>query len=156
MNPFAALERGSEGRVLEEGAVLDRLVHAHEILKQHSAGADREVADLAVSHLSRGQPDRAARGLEGGVRKGAPEPVEVRSRGELDGVARSGRCAAPAVEDDECYELVLAPARQIAMKDSSSSDAPPTSAPSTFGVRGAPRRYPAWPTRPRSPGRPAR
>src|SRR3954471_15466470 len=133
MSPFAALERGRKGRVLEEGAVLDRLVHAHQILKQHSAGADREMADLAVSHLSRRQPDRAARGLERRVGKGPPEPVEIRSVRELDGVARSSRCAAPAVEDDEGYELVLAPARQIAMKDSSSSDAPPTSAPSTSG-----------------------
>ena len=33
------------------------------------------------------------------------------------------------------YEGMLAPARQIAMKDSSSSDAPPTSAPSTSGWR---------------------
>ena len=133
MNAFAALESGREGRILEEGAVLDRLVHAHQILKEHSAGADRQVADLAVSHLSRRQPDRAGRGLERGMRKGSPEPVEVRSLRELDGVASSGRRAAPAVEDDEGYELVFAAARQIAMKDSSSSDAPPTSAPSTSG-----------------------
>ena len=130
---FAALERSRQSRVLEEGAVLDCLVHAHEVLKEHSAGADREMADFAVPHLPWRKPDRAARGFELRVRKGSPQTVEVRSLRELDGVAGPGRCAAPTVEDDEGYELVLAAARQIAMKESSSSDAPPTSAPSTSG-----------------------
>ncbi len=40
-----------------------------------------------------------------------------------------GRCAAPAVEDDERYEVDAA--RQIAAKESGSSEAPPTRAPST-------------------------
>jgi hypothetical protein len=57
MDPLAALERAEERRVRKERAILDRFVHAHEILKEHTTRADREVADLAVSHLSRRQAD---------------------------------------------------------------------------------------------------
>ena len=41
-----------EDRVLEEAAVLDRVVDAHEILLHHAAGTEVEMTDLAVSHLS--------------------------------------------------------------------------------------------------------
>ena len=65
------------------------------------------------------------------ARELGPEPVEDRRLGQLDGVAWPGRRAAPPVEDDQRYEV--APDRQIAMNESRSSDAPPTSAPSTLG-----------------------
>src|SRR6266550_3044840 len=133
MHPLASFEGAHQGRVLEERPVFDRLVDAHEVLKQDASGADREVSDFAVAHLSGRQPDGLARRVERGVRERLPQPVEVRGVGELHGIARSGRREAPAVEDDERYEGMLAPARQIAMKDSRSSDAPPTSAPSTSG-----------------------
>ena len=61
----------------------------------------------------------------------APQPVEDRRVRELDRVSRAGRGAAPPVEDDERYEGKLR--RQIAAKESTSSEAPPTSAPSTPG-----------------------
>src|SRR5439155_20187744 len=94
-------------------------------------GADRQVSDLRVPHLARRKPDRLARGRDRLVRIGPPEPVEDRGVGELDRVPGPGRRAAPAVEDDERYERVAAAARRIASKDSTSSDAPPTRAPST-------------------------
>ena len=124
-----ALERADERRVLEEGAVANRDVHALEVLEEDPPGADREVADLGVAHLSLRQPDRLARGLQRRVRVLPPEPVEDGRLRQLDGVARPGRCAAPAVEDDERYEVDAA--RQIAAKESGSSEAPPTRAPST-------------------------
>ena len=126
-----ALERPDERRVLEERAVADRLVHAHQVLEEDPPGADRQVPDLGVAHLPRRQPDRLAGGLQRRVRVLAPEPVEHRRRRQLDGVARPGRRAAPAVEDDERYEVDAA--RQIAAKESGSSEAPPTSAPSIAG-----------------------
>ena len=122
------LERAVERRVLEERAVADRDVHALEILEEDPARADREMADLGVAHLALRQPDRLARGLQRRVRKLAPEPVEHRRPRELDRVARPRRRAAPAVEDDERYEVDAA--RQIAAKESGSSEAPPTRAPS--------------------------
>src|SRR5262245_35914091 len=131
MRAFAALECSRQSGVLEEGAVLDRLVHAHEVLEEHAARTNREMADLGVPHLAVRKTDGLAGGRERRVRVRAPEPVEVGRVGELDRVAGTGRCAAPAVEDDERYEWMAA--RQIAVNESSSRDAPPTSAPSTSG-----------------------
>ena len=117
--------------VLEERPVLDRLVHPHQVLEEDAAGADRQVPDLGVAHLTGRQADRLAGCLERRMRVLGPEPVEDRRVRELDGVSRAGRRQPPAIEDDERYERV--PARQIAANDSTSSEAPPTSAPSTSG-----------------------
>ena len=125
------LERGHERRVLEEGAVADSGVHALQVLEEDPAGADRQVTDLGVAHLTGRQADRLARGCERRVRVLAPEPVEDRRPRQLDRVAGPGRRAAPAVEDDERYEVDAA--RQIAAKESGSSEAPPTRAPSIEG-----------------------
>ena len=129
VNTIAPLEGAAERVILEEGAVLDRLVHTHQILVEDAPGPDRQMADLRVPHLPRGESNRLAGGLEGRVRVLAPEPVEDGRVGELHGIPRPGRRAAPAVEDDERYEA----ASQIAAKDSTSREAPPTSAPSTSG-----------------------
>jgi hypothetical protein len=98
---LAALEGADEGGILEEGPVLDRLVHAHQVLEEHAAGADRQVPDLGVAHLARGKADRLAGGLQGRVRVLGPELVEDGRLGQLDGVARARRSQAPTIEDDE-------------------------------------------------------
>ena len=128
---LAAFESGREGGILEERSVLDRLVHAHEVLEEDAAGADRQVTHLRVPHLAGREADGFSRGFERRVRVRAPEAVEVRRFGELDGVAGTGRRTAPAVEDDERYERIAA--RQISVKESRSREAPPTRAPSTAG-----------------------
>src|SRR5215204_5043695 len=89
------------------------------------------MADLRVAHLTRREADRLAGRLDGRVRVLGPEAVEDRSVRLLDRVARTGRRQAPAVQDDENYERVAL--RQIAANDSTSSEAPPTRAPSTSG-----------------------
>ena len=91
------------------------------------------MSDLGVPHLAVGQADGRARGGELRVRELAPEPVEDGRLGELDRVARTRRRDPPAVEDDERYEGIRAAVSHIALKESTSSDAPPTSAPSTSG-----------------------
>ena len=123
-----ALEHGPQRRVLEERAVADGGVHALQVLEEDPAGSDRQMPDLGVAHLSGREPDGLTRCRERRVRELAPEPVEDRRSRQLDGVAGTGRSAAPAVEDDERYEVDAA--RQIAAKESGSSEAPPTSAPS--------------------------
>ena len=128
---LAALECPDEGRVLEERAVLDRLVDAHQVLEEHAPGADRQVPDLGVAHLAVRQADRLAGRLQRRVRVLGPEPVEHGGVGELDRVPRPGRGESPPVKDDKRYERIAA--RQIAANDSTSSDAPPTRAPSTLG-----------------------
>ncbi len=132
-----APERRDERLVLEEGAVADGAVDALEILVEHAARADRQVADLGVAHLAGRQPDRLAGRAELGVRELAPEPVEDRCVGELDRVARARRRDPPAVEDHERDErerhVAAAAASHIAANESIASDAPPTSPPSTSG-----------------------
>jgi hypothetical protein len=108
VNVSPALTRSLEGttkcRVLEDRPVCNGHVHAHQILEEDAAGADREVADLRVPHLPLGQSDGGAGGCERGVGIGRPEPVEDGRICELDRIARSGRGEAPAVENDERYE----------------------------------------------------
>jgi hypothetical protein len=50
-------EGACERRALEELAVLDRAVDPHQVLEDHAPGADRQVADLGVPHLSRRETD---------------------------------------------------------------------------------------------------
>ena len=113
------------------GLVSDGGVHALQVLEEDPAGADRQVTDLGVAHLAGRQADRLAGRRQPRVRVLVPEPVEHRRAGQLDRVARPGRRAAPPVEDHERYEVDAA--RQIAAKESGSSEAPPTSAPSIEG-----------------------
>ena len=91
------------------------------------------MTDLGVAHLAFRQADRLAGRGELRVRKVAPQPVEDGRVRELDRVARAGRRDSPAVEDDERYEGIRAAVWHIALKESTSSEAPPTSAPSTSG-----------------------
>ena len=128
------LERPHEGGVLEERALLDRAVHALEILVEDAARANRQVADLGVAHLPLRKTNRSAGSVERRVGVAGPERVEDRRVGELDRVPGTRRRAAPPVEDDERYERESrAAVSQIAVNDSTSSEAPPTSAPSTSG-----------------------
>src|SRR6186713_1179850 len=89
------------------------------------------MSDLRVPHLSGRKADSLPGGLEGRVRVLRPDAVERRRVGQLDRVPGPGQSEAPAVQDDESYEREAA--RQIAPNDSTSSEAPPTSAPSTAG-----------------------
>ena len=129
MHPLAALERRSQHGVLEERPVFDRLVDAHQVLVEPAPRPDRQVTHLAVSHLAGWQACGLAGGFDRRMRELAPQPVEHRRLGQFDGVARPGRRAAPAVEDDERYERDAV--RHRAANESRSSEAPPTSAPST-------------------------
>ena len=84
--------------------------------------------------MALGQAYRLARSIQGRVREARPEIVEDPRVGELDRIAGSGRRTAPAVEDDERYERESrAAVSQIAVNDPTSSEAPPTRAPSTSG-----------------------
>ena len=123
-------------------AVLDGLVDARQVLLDDRAGAEVEVADLTVAHLARGQPDGFALGLQLGVRIALPEGVEDRRVGLRDRIARPGLGQPPTVEHDEAdrrYRQVAHgrtacwAASMILVNASTSSDAPPTRAPSTSG-----------------------
>ena len=126
-------ESADQSLVLEERAVRDCVVDAYEILGHHPPRSDREVADLRVPHLPLWEAYCAAGCSERRVRIARPEGVENGCCGELDRVPRPRRRAPPAVEDNERYERIRLAVSQIAAKDSTSSEAPPTRAPSTSG-----------------------
>jgi hypothetical protein len=65
-------ERRYESFVLEEGAVGDRTVDALKVLIEYAAGADRQMADLGVAHLSRRESDGLTRRGESRVRVLSP------------------------------------------------------------------------------------
>src|SRR5690348_12441290 len=126
------LKRPDQRGVLEQGSVRDRAVHPLEVLVEDAPRTDRQMADLRVAHLPGRQADGLAGRSERGVRVARPQRIEDGRLGELDRVPRPGRRAPPAVEDDERYERKRRVAvSQIAVNDSTSSDAPPTRAPST-------------------------
>src|SRR5581483_10354740 len=77
--------------------------------------------------------DRLAGRLQRRMRILGPEAVEDGRARERDRVSGTRRSASPAVEDDDDYEGIRSAAAHIALKESTSSDAPPTSAPSTAG-----------------------
>src|SRR5829696_1061959 len=137
MHVSPPLLRSTEGAdqsvILEEGAVRDRIVDPDEILRHDPPRSDRQVADLGVPHLSLREADGAAGRSQRRVWVAGPQGVETRGCGELDRVPRPRRRAPPAVEDDERYERIRLAVSQIAAKESTSSEAPPTRAPSTSG-----------------------
>src|SRR5688572_9682804 len=130
--PLARAGKGvHECAAVEEIAALDRAVDAHQVLEDDAACPDGEVADLGVPHLPRWEPNGFSGGAQCRVRIPPPEVVENRCLRKLDRVSGAGRRAAPAVQDHERYERERAAAAQILVKESTSSEAPPTSAPST-------------------------
>ncbi len=99
---LAGVGDGSEeGRVLEKAPVLDRLVDPEDVLLDDPARPEIEVSYLGVAHLACAQADRAARGIEGGVRVLVPQLVEDGRPGQRDRVSLPRLAQAPPVEDDQ-------------------------------------------------------
>lgn len=67
-----------ECRFAEERPILDRLGDTYQILLDHAAGPEVQVADFRISHLTLRQAHSASRCLEQGVRSSLPEPVPRR------------------------------------------------------------------------------
>ncbi len=65
-------DRLGKDRVGRKLAGLDGAIDAREILIDHPAGADIEVAHLGVAHLAAGQSDGALGGIDGRVRELLP------------------------------------------------------------------------------------
>src|SRR4051812_5437897 len=80
---------------------MDGIADPHQLLLYHPAGADVQVPDLGVAHLSVRQPDIAARGVQEGMRAALPELREGRGPGEADGIVGLIFTPAEAVEDNQ-------------------------------------------------------
>src|SRR5580704_3769515 len=93
----AAGHRFNENGVLEKFAVANHQVEAGAIHVNDAPGADIQVADFAVAHLSIGQADPFAGGMNQSVREALEEIVIVRFTRKGDGVARCFGAETPAV-----------------------------------------------------------
>ena len=95
------VHRASQHLVMEERARFDRPVDADQVLVDDASGAQVGVPDLAVPHLSFGEPDGQAAGLELRDREMRGELVDVRGALQQDGVSLATGGVAPSVEDDQ-------------------------------------------------------
>jgi len=101
--PVDVPERGVDGVVLAEVVGRDGVLDAGVGLFDDPSGTDREMADLAVAHLSLGETDRPAVSGERAGRAGVAVAVERRRAGGPDGVPSRLIVAGqpPAVQDDQ-------------------------------------------------------
>jgi len=98
----AAAFHGFEKQRLERKlAGGDELIDSRAVHVDDAAGADIQVADLAIAHLSDGKADGGAGGLDERVWKIFQDAVVVGLAREGDGVAFGFGAVAPAVEDGE-------------------------------------------------------
>ena len=98
--------RSQRAEFLEHGelvelAPLDALGDAHEVLRDHATGAQVEVPDFAVAHLSDREPDGEFAGIEEGARVVVPQPVPGGRVRHRDGIALPLGPVSPAVEHHE-------------------------------------------------------
>ena len=97
----AAFHGFEQQRLAREFAAGDELVNARDVHVHDASGADIQVADFAIAHLSFGQADGGAGGVDQRVGKFFQQAVVIRLAREGDGVAFGFGAVAPAVEDGE-------------------------------------------------------
>jgi hypothetical protein len=91
----AELHKRRKGKEL---APFDALGDPDQVLGNHAAGSQIQVAHLAVTHLSFGKADGQAAGVQQSARVPFPEAVPNRSAGELDRVPCGVLAMPPAIE----------------------------------------------------------
>src|SRR5580658_2401440 len=125
----AALHRFEKQRLARKFTAGDELIHAGDVHSHDAAGADVQVAHFAIAHLSFGQTDEGAGGVNQSVGKFLEQAVVVWFTREGNGVAFGVRAIAPAVEDGEddgswslshgcsasCYRVSSIPSSQITL-----------------------------------------
>ena len=140
--PAAGVEGRPQRRQPPEGAVGDGLVDPHQHLRNPAAGAEVQVADLAVALLALGQAHRQPRRRDAGARRLGGERIEVRLPRQVYGVAGPRRRDPVAVDDHQDE----GPARRHGGR----LTAPPRRSPRSRPGRGS-RRRPAPRGRPAGP-----
>ena len=97
-----------EDLVLLEGTVLDGVVDTRELLEDDAAGADVEVTDLGVAHLTVGQADVLAGSTEGGMRIVRIQAVDKGRIGRAHGVVGAlGRQTEAVHDDEQCRKVAV-------------------------------------------------
>ena len=95
------LDGADERRIARELSRFDRAVDSRVVLVDDAAGADVEMPDFRISHLSARQAHGELGGVDGRVRARRQELVPVRLLRAGDGVVGCRLAAAEAVEDHE-------------------------------------------------------
>ena len=95
--------KGDEGRPGDEVARGDALRDPDQVLRNHPARAEVEVADLAVAHLPFGKADTQAARLEQGPGLPGPESLPGGRIRQGDGVAFALGAIAPPIQYDQDY-----------------------------------------------------
>ena len=93
----------SQHRIGEQRLVIDGVVNFGDVHHQNAAGADVQVADFAVAHLTIGQAHEMAIGADQSVRIGLDQVIEGGLAREGDSVACHLFAMAPAIEDRQDY-----------------------------------------------------
>jgi len=90
-----------QGGIGEEMAAADGAIDAGEFLVDDTAGADVEVADLGVAHLSARQSHRRFGRIDGGVGAGLPEFIPVGFVRAGDGIVILAFAATESIQNNE-------------------------------------------------------
>src|SRR5271154_530139 len=99
-----------EQRLAGKFAAGDDLVYARDVHMHDAAGADIQMADFTIAHLSFGEADGGAGGVDERVGKFLEEAIVIWFAREGDGVAGGFGAVAPAVEhgeDDGFWAFIL-------------------------------------------------
>ncbi len=96
-----ALDQAREGGRSFDLAAGDRRIDARQVLHHETTGADVEMPDLGIAHLSLWQADVFARSAQEGVRTARPQTVESGSASLSNGVVSGLLAPAPAVKHDQ-------------------------------------------------------
>src|SRR5450756_1786628 len=95
----------AKGWILKEGAILNGQGDPNQILVDHPASPDVEMAHLGVAHLAGGQSHPNPGGLQLSVGVLLPEGIHRRRVGQGNGVPRAWQGNTPTIHDDENHWL---------------------------------------------------
>jgi hypothetical protein len=87
--------------IAREFARRDRVIDASVVLVDDAAGANVEMADFGVPHLTRRQPDLELGRIDRRVRTGCKQPIPVRHPGAGDRIVRCVGAAAETVQNQQ-------------------------------------------------------
>jgi len=85
----------------------DCRANAGQVLHHQTAGADIEMSDLGIAHLSFRQANILARSSQQGVRAGRPQLVEAGSARLANSVVSRLFAPTPAIKHDQHYRTTL-------------------------------------------------
>jgi len=100
-------DQAGQRRRLLDLAGFDGVGDARQVLHHHAARADVEMPHLGIAHLPARQADVETRGVQEGMRRRCPEPVEGRRARLKHGVVGGVFPPSPAVQNRQHHRTPL-------------------------------------------------